>query len=367
MTYLILDTNIWIYLANGYDSSKNTHHEEVHFGLLQILKEKLDSNDIQIIVNDVIIQEWDRNKVAKDIYIDKLNNQILSNQNHFKSIEKDLDRFDRKKLNEIHDHYKTTIQEKIAKSKFHIDQVDEILRKRSVIITVSDPIKKEVADLALNKKAPFHHNKNCTADAAILLSSIDYLKDKLDGFQYNAIFVTNNKEDFCVSLKDKNVHPELADMFDSIGLKLETHLGSALKLSQKFSDDLQDILDEVNENMILCQSDFCKGYDDFIGSVVQLCDRYEFIRQDEIPYDPNQLTLDIGDNNKPKPHNKRFLVSGDCVMCGVTHVICPDCETTIVVDDMFEFYCPTCGICIKQIDFGDRQIFKLYDQKNYFA
>jgi hypothetical protein len=361
MTYLILDTNIWIYLANGFDSSKNIHHEDVHIGLIQILIEKLDSGDIQLLTNDIIISEWDRNKAAKETYIDKLNNQITTNLNYFKSIEKNLDGRHRKMLHEIHAEYEKSVLEKIAKSKFHIDQVEEILKKRSIILTVADKVIKEVSALALNKKAPFHHNKNCVADAQILFSAVDYLQDKIDGLQYNAIFITNNKEEFCISSKDYRLHPDLTDLFDSVGLKFETHLGSALKLSQKFSDDLQDILNEINKNSILCQSVFCKGYDDFIGSVVILNDEIEYLRNDEIPYDPNQLSLDIGDQNKPKPQDKRVLLSGECAICNVAHVICPDCETIIVVDEIEEFYCPTCGLCFQQIEFCNRQILKLVD------
>lgn len=360
MTYLILDTNIWIYLANGFDNSKSTSADEVHFGLIQILTEKLDSGDIQLITNEIIINEWDRNKSAKETYIDKLNNKITSNLNYFKSIENNLDGKHRKMLQEIHSEFERTILNKIAKSKFHIDQVEDILKNRSVVLAVPDHVIKEVSELALSKKAPFHRNKNCIADAQILLSAIDFLKNKLDGVQFTAIFVTNNTEDFCVSVKDHRIHPDLTRFFDSVGLNFETHLGSALKLSQQFSNDLQSILDEVNKNTIPCHSIFCKGYDEFIGSFVYLIKETEYLRDGEVQYDPNQLSLELGDNNISKPREKKFLLSGDCVICGVTHVVCPDCESIITVDEIEEFSCPDCGVCFRLINEYNEMIYRLF-------
>lgn len=92
MTYLILDTNIWIYLANGYCDSKNISDEDVHFELIKILLEKLDLGEIELVTNDIIIKEWDRNKAAKETSIDKWENRIKGNLDYFKSIEKYFDR-----------------------------------------------------------------------------------------------------------------------------------------------------------------------------------------------------------------------------------------------------------------------------------
>lgn len=39
MIYLILDTNNWIYLANGWDAGNDKHHDSLHFELLQSLSE----------------------------------------------------------------------------------------------------------------------------------------------------------------------------------------------------------------------------------------------------------------------------------------------------------------------------------------
>ena len=264
-------------------------------------------------------------------------------------------------LQEIHSEFEKRILDKIAMSKFHIDQVEEILKNRSIILTVPNQVIIDASELAINKKAPFHRNKNCVADAQILLCAVDFLKGKIDGLQSNAIFITNNTEDFCVSSKDHDLHPDLRHIFDSVGLNFETHLGAALNLSQKFTKDLQNILNEMNKNTILCNSVFCKSYEDFIGSVVYLDHEIEYLREDELPFDPNQLSLDVGDENKPKPHDRKFLISGDCVMCAVTHVVCPDCESIIVVDEIEEFYCPTCGLRFRQIFENKRMIFRLYN------
>ena len=69
MNYLILDTNIWIYLANGHYAQNAQHSEQTHSTLLSRLTEKLKNEEIRVVVNDIIVQEWDRNKEAKEIQI----------------------------------------------------------------------------------------------------------------------------------------------------------------------------------------------------------------------------------------------------------------------------------------------------------
>ncbi|MBT2623761.1 hypothetical protein J7E44_23705 [Chryseobacterium sp. ISL-6] len=51
MVTLILDTNIWIYLAKG-------EHPEV----LEKLIEKYNKKEIQFLISSIQIEEWNRNK-----------------------------------------------------------------------------------------------------------------------------------------------------------------------------------------------------------------------------------------------------------------------------------------------------------------
>lgn len=357
MTYLILDTNTWIYLASGYDPMKGQHSEKVHSILLQRLIQKINSYEIVIIVPDLVIQEWDKNKKNTEVYLNELQRKISFNQDYFLSIQRFLTTENKKPLNNIHKDFEIGIKREIAKCKFRIDQVEEILKKNSIIVEIDDDIKAKVSDLAINKKAPFHHNKNSHADAAILLSIVKYLSDKVDGLQNNAIFVSNNSDDFCINKNDRRLHPDLSHLFDSVHLKLELHLGSALELSQKLTEDLEEALRAIKENSIECISEDCVNSEYFLGSRVILKSTYEIII--DKPYDPDQLVLEVGNENKPKPINKTFLITGDCNMCGSTHIKCPDCDCVFITQEIDIFDCPECGASLRTVEIGRNKFIRL--------
>ena len=83
MIKILFDTNIWIYLANGYnflvketEKSKqyNAHqNDNPHFKFFEQLKSKVINNEIEIIINQIIIDEWNRNKNTL-----KMNIKIIS-------------------------------------------------------------------------------------------------------------------------------------------------------------------------------------------------------------------------------------------------------------------------------------------------
>jgi hypothetical protein len=88
LIYLILDTNNWIYLANGLDPINNKHHDSLHFDLLQSLVNLTDNNKILVLVNDIVLDEWNRNKIHCYAKIKSLENKLLNKINVLKDIEK---------------------------------------------------------------------------------------------------------------------------------------------------------------------------------------------------------------------------------------------------------------------------------------
>ena len=165
------------------------------------LIEKFKSGEIQIVVNDIIIQEWDRNKEAKETLIQRYENLITNNEKHFMSIGTDLGKADRKRLKRLHKHYKDHLKKKIQTNREQIDKLDQILKHEAVKAPITSSNKSKVTDWAIAKKAPLHKNKNSSADALIIFSSIDFLVDKIDNI-YNhglVIFTWGN-----VSAIDRN-------------------------------------------------------------------------------------------------------------------------------------------------------------------
>jgi hypothetical protein len=87
MLHLILDTNIWLYLANGF-YSESTNPNNLHFDLLdQLIKLKEDQH-FEILISDITILEWDRNKKQAYQLIEKLERKIKAIQCQLQEMKK---------------------------------------------------------------------------------------------------------------------------------------------------------------------------------------------------------------------------------------------------------------------------------------
>jgi predicted nucleic acid-binding protein len=340
MNYLILDTNIWIYLANGHYTPEAQHSEQTHSTLLNRLTEKLENEEIRIVVNDIIVQEWDRNKEAKENRIKKYENQILNNEKYFKLIGLDLNEADNKQLEILHEHYRNHLTHKIHVNKKQIDKLDKILKEEAIKAPITPSLKSKVTDWGIAKKAPLHKNKNNLADALIIFSAIEFLIDKIDRGYNHAIFVSNNTEEFCMSKDSNELHSDLVDEFARIGLKLETHLGRALELSDHITELIQEDLQEIEDESVLCQSPFCQGSGYEMYASVYLA-KDTLIKRFNKDFDPNQLSLAFEREYLPQPLTE-YTESGQCILCGTHHIVCPDCGELIPINDQEEIICRGC-------------------------
>lgn len=258
MVYLIFDTNIWIYFAGG-------QHPFVLNGIIK----KVENNEVTILVNEEIIKEWNRNKAkCKDRIKKELDLQIRSAKNLYSTLEeKDSLAYQElvsKISNQTHE-YKNTIDER-----FNI--VNDLITNKSIPIPIKEEHKLSVMDLALNQKAPFHRKKNSVADALILLSAIDYIKNNgINNVNYNridvsdSIFVSYNSDDFSKDVKgsDKDIiHPDLQPYLDSVGMTYERNFGKILSLTEEMTDTLDAYMDYVEdriEQQMLWENEIRRG------------------------------------------------------------------------------------------------------------
>lgn len=246
MVYLILDTNIWIYLAEG-------QHPFVLQGLIQ----KIDEKEIIILVNDVIIKEWDRNREEIKKRIKKeIEKQIVL----AKELDSCFNSVDGKDFNRLLAKISTSspVFENTIDSRFQV--IDDLMKNKSVRVPLKEKDKLTVIDWALNNQAPFHRHKNSVADALILLSSIDYiLKEGINTVNYNridvsdSVFVSYNSDDFSKDIKgaDKNViHPDLEPFFNSVGMKYERNFGNILNLTGNLKIEIDEYMEYVEYQII---------------------------------------------------------------------------------------------------------------------
>ena len=215
MVKLLIDTCVWL------DISKTTKGERI----LDLLTEFLEREEITLIIPEIILQEFDRNKERA------ITNAGKSLSSHFKKVkemviehgDQNLKESVLSQLNDI-DHKIPTLGENAFNS---IQRIEELLEK-SQKINITDEIKLRATQRAIDKKAPFHLSKNSIGDAIIIESFADY-KVKNQVQEFKLIFVTHNKNDF--SLKNGNQklpHEDLEDIFDTPKTQYFINLPEAL-------------------------------------------------------------------------------------------------------------------------------------------
>ncbi len=246
MVHLILDTNIWIYLAEG-------QHPFVLKGII----EKVDNKDLILLINDEVVKEWDRNKdEIKRRVESELKKQINIAKELTSTLESsDADDYKRLigKISEEKPKFLATIEDRF-------DVVDNLIKNKSINVPIKEEHKLKVVDMALDQKAPFHRKKNSIADALILLSSIDYIKNNgLNAVDYNrvdvsdSIFVSYNSDDFSKNIKgpDKEViHPDLKPLLDSVGMTYERNFGKILNLSSRLKKEVDSYIEYIESRII---------------------------------------------------------------------------------------------------------------------
>jgi hypothetical protein len=235
MKYVLLDTNAWIYLANGYNTEKTDEKKpsvsyydsmfnDTHIKTFNDLKSKTRKGEFTVLINDVIINEWNRNLMDTEQLIKELNNVKIANE----KITGECKFMDSHRLSSLLEEGNKRIGDIIKKQKKHIANVTAFLHKIKNKISISDDLKISTIHLALEKQiAPFHIDKNNVADALILYSALDFIKGK--NSDDSLIFVTYNFKDFCESREKENLHQSLSSLNGVDKITIEFNLARALK------------------------------------------------------------------------------------------------------------------------------------------
>jgi predicted nucleic acid-binding protein len=245
MIHLVLDTNILIYLAEG-------QHPFVLKGLIN----KIQSKDIVLLVNDEIIKEWIRNEANCK---KRIKDELIKNINSSRDLSSFMEVSDSKTYKELLQKIDENKAEFIKTIDERFKVVNDLINLSSINVPIKDEHKLLVIDWALAQSAPFHRNKNSVADALILISSIDYIKENgINNINYNridvsdSIFVSYNSDDFSKDLKgvDKNIiHPDLQPLLDSVGMRYERNFGTILNLATDLRNELDKYIESVEDRI----------------------------------------------------------------------------------------------------------------------
>lgn len=201
MKYLLLDTCIWLKLAKKLQSRP----------LLKSILANLNQDKLKILLSDVTIEEYNRNKsdiISK--YTQSLKN-LLKNAKEIQDYLDDSEYFTFQcLLNKANDNIEKSAKEGINA----LSIVESIFGHRNTIqLLNSDKILIDAAQIALEKQAPCHREKNSVADTIIYLQFESFIKKaKLIEDNIFFCFVTENFQDFS-SRKDNRIPHEDLSIF----------------------------------------------------------------------------------------------------------------------------------------------------------
>jgi len=217
MFRMLIDTCVWLDLAK----------DPKQVPVLGVVEELLRLGMVSIIVPRVVLNEFRRNRerIAKE--------SAKSLSTHFRLVKEAVGKIggDKKKMRVVLSHL-DDVDHKIpiigGEAVGTLDRIEKLLTA-SPIIETSEAVRLRAAQRALEKKAPFHHDKNAMADAILIETYADCVRDKAEsGVRF--AFVTHNKSDFSIEHGNhKMPHPEFASLFSRIKSLYFINLPEALR------------------------------------------------------------------------------------------------------------------------------------------
>ena len=202
MFRMLIDTCVWLDIAKDPEQQK----------VLDILEELIRVDELSLIIPQTIIDEFARNKSR----VIKESTKSLSSI--FKRVKETVDKFGNRRQKKIVLQHLSDIDQKLPNlgeaAIVSVARIEKLFRETD-IIAVSNEIKIRAAQRAIDKKAPFHRDKNSINDAILIEVYADYIAQKIQGVRY--AFITHNTKDFSdPNGNEKAPHPDFAPYFSKI-------------------------------------------------------------------------------------------------------------------------------------------------------
>ncbi|MCX2492623.1 PIN domain-containing protein [Pedobacter sp. PF22-3] len=354
--YVFLDTNNWIYLANGFDIYSKKHGD-LHLKIFETIEEKSNDGTYVFLVNEIVLKEFERNKNQTEAKIDDIQKKAAHHVSNLKPIKELFDGDDLTKLNEIEEKITSQATQRIEQQRVHIAKVEHFIKNSTVVIPVTDQHRIEAAKMAEEKKAPFiGEKKNSMADALLMLGFVDYMKTvgiiKVDFSKWGdsevfevenfplSYFVSSNSGDFSDPKDREALHPDLIPLM--------------AQSKSKFYYVLHKLLKDVEQELLTLEEEAAiENAEDWLNC--EICD-HEFSRIDFFNpislFDPHLIKDGSRDKNQlglfeeikiPLVEPYIEVVTGECNMCSASYLICPNCQDLVAVGSAnTKASCPGC-------------------------
>ena len=216
MFQLLIDTCVWLDIAK--DRKQQT--------LLTALERLLEHKKVELVIPRIVVDEFDRNKAR---IVQDATTSMSSTLKRAKELVGEFGKGAkaRKVIEEINniDFLMPSLGDSAVDGVVRI----EAMFKAAKIVETADAVTLRAARRAIEKKAPFHREKNSMADAVLVETYHELVATtKTKGFRFS--FVTHNTKDFSFPNGDTRLpHPDLAALFSRIRSLYSTNLGDLLK------------------------------------------------------------------------------------------------------------------------------------------
>jgi hypothetical protein len=213
---ILIDTCVWLDVAKDYQQQ----------AILAAFEELVRQGDIALILPRIVVDEFARNKAR---VIEDASRSLSSTLKRAKeAVEKFGD--PRKKSAVLHqlndvDHRLPTLGSAAVDT---VGRIEELFAN-TPIIEISDAVKLRAAQRAIDKRAPFHRQRNGIDDAVLIELYADAVTAKpAPGSRF--AFVTHNIKDFShPNANNKLPHPDIAACFSRVRSLYFITLGESLR------------------------------------------------------------------------------------------------------------------------------------------
>ncbi len=216
MFKLLVDTCVWLDLAK----------DQRQASLLGVLEEMIRRNLLSLIVPRIVLDEFRRNRdrVAKE--------SARSLATHVRLVKEAVSKIggSKRRMKVVLGHL-DDVNHKLpilgGSAVAALDRIEKLLAV-SPTETPSD-VTVRAAQRALAKEAPFHGGKNSMADAVLIETYADCVRDRASA-GHRFAFVTHNKSDFSLPNGNQKLpHPDLAKIFSRVKSLYFINLAEALR------------------------------------------------------------------------------------------------------------------------------------------
>lgn len=214
--HVLIDTCVWI------DAAKDQQQQAILAALEELVRE----GDIALILPRIVIEEFARNKPR---IVEDSTRSLSSTLKRVKDVVEKLGdpRQKRKvlrQLNEV-DHRLPSLGEAAVETVGRIEKLFAV----TPVIETTDAVKLRAAQRAIDKRAPFHRQRNGIDDAILIETYADCVARQASAGTRFA-FVTHNTKDFShLAASNKLPHPDMAAYFSRMKSLYFITLGEALR------------------------------------------------------------------------------------------------------------------------------------------